>query len=212
MVMRWSCWTDVHLIRSRLIPGWGYNAERMLIWGQITPKLPPDLTVRCHHLCMYHTHCRVGKGDHPARRRVASGKWAASRLFPSEAPICTSTLGSRLSQHKNTIQICTYTVIDVAKKYSLAIQCTLFVHQCTLHCGTMCSLHCSDVAKLQYDTAQCNLSSVQFFDAILNCNFQCNAVVHSAVDMARVYYLLNKVEWIGLAQAHALKARLDKTD
>ena len=45
------------------------------------------------------------------------------------------------------------------------------------------------------------------FSAIL----QCNAVVHSAVDMARVYYLLNKVEWIGQAQAHALKTRLDKT-
>ena len=52
---------------------WGYNAERMLIWGQITPKLAPDLTLQYQHLCSSSTHCRVGKGDHPEAREVASG-------------------------------------------------------------------------------------------------------------------------------------------
>ena len=166
MVMRWSCWTDVHLIRVRLIPGWGYNAERMLIWGQITPKLPPDLTVRCHHLCMYHTHCRVGKGDHPGVRRVASGKWAASRLFPSEAPICTSTLGSRLGQHKNTIQICTYTVIDVAKKIQSG-HTVYFVYTSVhfaLWYNVFTSLQWRSKTAIWYGTMQ------SVFSAILRCN------------------------------------------
>ena len=57
--------------------------------------------------------------------------------------------------------------------------------------------------------------SVYFICALCLCTV-CTVVpliaVRCTVDMARVYYLLNKVEWIGQAQANAWKERLHKTN
>ena len=61
---------------------WGYNAERMLIWGQITPKLAPDLTAMPTALyvprAMLSVYCAVhgvqrGPPRPEARSKVASG-------------------------------------------------------------------------------------------------------------------------------------------
>ena len=149
-----------------------------------------------------------GPPSQPEARGVASGNWAPTRLFPSEAPMCSSALGSTKSTQQNNPTVHKQQQwTDIGKQISMYVRCTLFAQKCTVHHGAMC---CSSLQWHSETAVWC--SRVQYvYGAILRCNFQCNGVVHSAVDMARVYYLLNKVEWIGQAQAHALKTRLDKT-
>ena len=58
-----------------------------------------------------------GPPSQPEARGVASGKWAPTRLFPSEAPMCPSTLCSQLSQSRYATL---HSAMALSKKYSLS--------------------------------------------------------------------------------------------
>ena len=150
------------------------------------------------------------KGTTQPARGQRSGQWQvgayqAFSLWSTYVPICTWVNYVNTTKQSSCAQ--TTTVDQHWQKISLSMQCTLFVQKCTVHNGAMC---CNSL-QWQSETAVWCGRAQYAFSAIFSAILQCNGVVHSAVDMARVYYLLNKVEWIGQAQAHALKARPDKT-
>ena len=93
---------------------WGYNAERMLIWGQITPKLAPDLTAmptalyvpRAMLSVYFNRLCSAwcSKGTTQTRGQEQSGQWLVG-TYQAFSPRSTHLHLGQRRQHNSAIQI-----------------------------------------------------------------------------------------------------------
>ena len=123
-----------------------------------------------------YTHCRAGKGDHPASQRPEEWPVASGRLpgfFPLKH-LCAHLHLGQLSQHNKTIQLCTNNNSGPTLANKSVCTCgVLCLYKSTLCTMVQCAaVLCSDIARLQFDAAECNMSSVQFFSAMLWCTVQ----------------------------------------
>ena len=92
---------------------WGYNAERMLIWGQITPKLAPDLTAmptalyvpRAMLSVYFNRLCSAwcSKGTTQTRGQEQSGQWLVG-TYQAFSPRSTHLHLGQRRQHNSAIQ------------------------------------------------------------------------------------------------------------
>ena len=113
----------------------------------------------------------------PPSQPEASGKWAPTRLFPSEAPMCPSALGSTMSTQQNNPVVHKQQQWTNIGKKSVCPCSVLCLYKSALCTMVQCAaILCSDKARLQFDAAECNMSSVQFsvqfFSAMVWCTVQ----------------------------------------